>query len=55
MTKEWQEASNQRAKEQKINPITGMWHSELISLKSSYVDIGISSEDYKGQGFVTTK
>jgi hypothetical protein len=25
MTKEWQEASNQRAIEQKMNPITGMF------------------------------
>ena len=55
MTKEWQEASNQRAKEQKINPITGTLYSKLNSVKSSYVDIGVSSEDYKGQGFVTTK
>jgi len=38
LTKEWQEASNQRAIEQKMNPITG-----------------ISSEGYKGKGFVTHK
>lgn len=38
LTKEWQEASNKRAIEQKMNPITG-----------------ISSEGYKGKGFVTHK
>ncbi|KAK7455299.1 Cytochrome c oxidase subunit 5B, mitochondrial [Stygiomarasmius scandens] len=38
MTKEWQEASNERALEQKLNPITG-----------------ISSEGYKGPGFVQSK
>ncbi|KAJ6543979.1 cytochrome c oxidase subunit IV-domain-containing protein [Mycena capillaripes] len=38
MTKEWQEAMNERAIEQKMNPITG-----------------ISSEGYKGTGFVTSK
>ncbi|EIW84651.1 cytochrome c oxidase subunit IV [Coniophora puteana RWD-64-598 SS2] len=38
MTKEWQEAENERAKELKLNPITG-----------------ITSEDYKGPGFVTEK
>ncbi|KAJ7126569.1 cytochrome c oxidase subunit IV-domain-containing protein [Mycena crocata] len=36
--KEWQEAMNARAIEQKMNPITG-----------------ISSEGYKGKGFVTSK
>jgi len=35
LTKEWQEASNEYARENKLNPITG-----------------ISSEDYKGKGFV---
>ncbi|KAF8147565.1 cytochrome c oxidase subunit IV-domain-containing protein [Crassisporium funariophilum] len=38
LTKEWQEASNERALEMKLNPITG-----------------ISSEDYKGKGFVQSK
>ncbi|KAJ7664734.1 COX4, subunit IV of cytochrome c oxidase [Mycena rosella] len=38
MSKEWQEAMNERAIEQKMNPITG-----------------ISSEGYKGKGFVTHK
>ncbi|KAJ3500395.1 hypothetical protein NMY22_g19274 [Coprinellus aureogranulatus] len=38
MTKEWQEASNERAKEMKLNPITG-----------------ITSEGYKGTGFVQSK
>ncbi|KAI9505705.1 cytochrome c oxidase [Coemansia spiralis] len=37
MTKEWQEASNEYARERKINPISG-----------------VSSEDYKGKGFVKT-
>ncbi|KAJ1733995.1 cytochrome c oxidase [Coemansia sp. Benny D160-2] len=37
MTKEWQEASNEYAKERNINPISG-----------------ISSENYKGKGFVKT-
>ncbi|KAJ7174272.1 cytochrome c oxidase subunit IV-domain-containing protein [Mycena filopes] len=36
-SKEWQEAMNERAIEQKMNPITG-----------------ISSEGYKGKGFVTS-
>ncbi|KAG0196727.1 Cytochrome c oxidase subunit 5A [Mortierella sp. GBA30] len=36
MTKEWQEASNEYARANKINPISG-----------------ISSEDYKGAGFVS--
>ncbi|KAK7031185.1 Cytochrome c oxidase subunit 5B, mitochondrial [Paramarasmius palmivorus] len=36
MSKEWQEATNERALEQKMNPITG-----------------ISSEGYKGKGFVS--
>ncbi|TDL27324.1 COX4, subunit IV of cytochrome c oxidase [Rickenella mellea] len=36
LTKEWQEASNDLAKERKLNPISG-----------------ISSDDYKGKGFVT--
>ncbi|KAF8686818.1 hypothetical protein AX14_003782 [Amanita brunnescens Koide BX004] len=36
MTKEWQEATNKRALEMNLNPITG-----------------ISSEGYKGTGFVT--
>ncbi|KAF8906441.1 cytochrome c oxidase subunit IV [Mucidula mucida] len=38
INKEWQEASNQRALDQKMNPITG-----------------ISSEDYKGKGFVVSQ
>ncbi|KAJ7621631.1 COX4, subunit IV of cytochrome c oxidase [Mycena polygramma] len=38
LSKEWQEAMNERAIEQKMNPITG-----------------ISSEGYKGKGFVTSK
>ncbi|GJJ12286.1 hypothetical protein Clacol_006527 [Clathrus columnatus] len=38
MTKEWQEASNERALAQKANPISG-----------------ISSEGYKGKGFVTAE
>ncbi|KAK7061261.1 cytochrome c oxidase subunit IV-domain-containing protein [Favolaschia claudopus] len=38
MSKEWQEAMNERAIEQKMNPITG-----------------ITSEGYKGKGFVVSK
>ncbi|KAF8902761.1 cytochrome c oxidase subunit IV-domain-containing protein [Gymnopilus junonius] len=38
MTREWQEASNERALEAKIEPMTG-----------------ISSEGYKGKGFVQSK
>ncbi|KAG6889847.1 hypothetical protein C0992_003826 [Termitomyces sp. T32_za158] len=38
ISKEWEEATNARALEMKLNPITG-----------------ISSEDYKGKGFVTHK
>ncbi|KAF8630764.1 hypothetical protein AX15_002734 [Amanita polypyramis BW_CC] len=37
MTKEWQEATNERAREMNLDPITG-----------------ITSEGYKGKGFVTT-
>ncbi|KAJ1665548.1 cytochrome c oxidase [Coemansia sp. RSA 1813] len=37
MNKEWQEASNEYAKQRNMNPISG-----------------ISSEDYKGKGFVKT-
>ncbi|GJJ75264.1 cytochrome c oxidase subunit 4 [Entomortierella parvispora] len=37
MTKEWQEASNEYARANKINPITG-----------------VSSESYKGAGFVSS-
>ncbi|KAG2019637.1 hypothetical protein CC2G_005057 [Coprinopsis cinerea AmutBmut pab1-1] len=37
MSTEWQEASNERAKEMKIDPISG-----------------ISAEDYKGKGFVSS-
>ncbi|KAF9107215.1 Cytochrome c oxidase subunit 5A [Mortierella sp. AM989] len=37
MTKEWQEASNEYARANKINPITG-----------------VSSEEYKGTGFVSS-
>lgn len=37
MTKEWQEASNEYARANKINPISG-----------------VSSEDYKGTGFVSS-
>ncbi|TFY75011.1 hypothetical protein EWM64_g8998, partial [Hericium alpestre] len=38
LTKEWEEAANVRAKEMKLNPISG-----------------ISSEGYKGPGFVQHK
>ncbi|KAG6899744.1 hypothetical protein C0993_007231 [Termitomyces sp. T159_Od127] len=38
ISKEWEEATNARALEMKLNPITG-----------------ISSEDYKGKGYVTHK
>jgi cytochrome c oxidase subunit 4 len=38
ISKEWEEAANQRALDQKMNPISG-----------------ISSEGYKGKGFVTHK
>ncbi|KAF8645457.1 hypothetical protein AX16_007811 [Volvariella volvacea WC 439] len=38
LTKEWEEATNERALEMKLNPISG-----------------ISSEGYKGKGFVTQK
>ena len=33
LTKEWQEASNERAKELNLNPITGMYSTSLYNLQ----------------------
>jgi hypothetical protein len=54
MTKEWQEATNKRALEMNLNPITGAC-VVIPSLSSMLTvwDTGISSEGYKGTGFVT--
>ena len=53
MTKEWQEASNERAKEMRINPISGMFSCSWVMGVMLTVPSGISSEEYKGKGFVT--
>jgi len=58
ITKEWEEASNERAKELKINPISGPY-TFLTFIRffswSVTVLLGISSEGYSGKGFVTHK
>lgn len=55
MSKEWQEASNERAKEQKMNPISGKLY--LMYFSNPYTELrfftGITSEGYSGKGFVT--
>ena len=60
MTKEWQEASNELAIAQKMNPIHGMRaaHSEALFAHKWLMSrdfTGITSEGYSGKGFVTTK
>jgi len=57
MTKEWQEASNERALEQKLNPITGVYSAfaGCAGYLSQLFLAGISSEGYKGPGFVQSK
>lgn len=63
ITREWEEASNQRALEMKLNPITGMYSPfvprGLISFYLTgvcvFLSLGISSEGYSGKGFVQTK
>ncbi len=56
LTKEWQEASNERALERKQNPITGAnTAGRPVSPNLTPLVIGISSEGYKGKGFVTSK
>lgn len=58
ISKEWEEASNERALEQKMNPISGIY---LPNSLKTHVDVelgfftGISSEGYSGTGFVTHK
>lgn len=61
MTKEWQEASNKRALELKLDPISGAL-SSVSPRRASYsradffvFRAGISSEGYKGPGFVQSK
>jgi hypothetical protein len=62
MTKEWQEASTEIAKEQKINPITGksfarmrsnVRHGSLIPRPCRATSTGISADGYAGKGFVS--
>jgi hypothetical protein len=69
ISKEWEEASNERALEQKLNPITGelvrvlhisysAFFSFLFGVYRHVADgsfAGISSEGYAGKGFVTHK
>lgn len=59
MTKEWQEATNKRAREMNLNPITGLFYFYTPSVLFGMANAdglrftGISSEGYKGTGFVT--
>ena len=55
ISKEWEDATNERAKELKINPISGPY--DFYSYFSGIRDgcVGISSEGYSGKGFVTHK
>ena len=62
LTKEWQEASNERAREAKLDPITGAYRflTKFLDLTRACVDralchLGISSEGYSGKGFVIPK
>jgi len=63
MSKEWQEASNERAIEQKLNPISGTFlgfcfvSMSLITLRFLllFFLLGIASEGYSGKGFVQSK
>ena len=67
LTKEWQEASNERALEMKLNPITGVYFpislaplAPLLVVRGFWVltppiTLGISSEGYTGKGFVQSK
>lgn len=54
MTKEWEEATNERAREMKLNPITGTCSSitPLPYPNNNSRHVGISSEGYSGKGFV---
>jgi hypothetical protein len=60
MTKEWQEASTEMAKEQKINPITGKSrHTIEYQTRLAHprpcgaTSTGISADGYAGKGFVS--
>ena len=61
INKEWEEASNQRALEQKMDPISGRCSTRngiIMSADSDvmrFVNAGIASEGYSGKGFVTHK
>ena len=56
ISKEWEEASNERALEQKMNPISGSSSPQhLFLVRSHSSHIGIASEGYSGKGFVTHK
>ncbi|KAG8715885.1 Cytochrome c oxidase subunit 5A [Ceratobasidium sp. 394] len=54
-TKEYQEAMNERAKEQKMNPITGQRICPCSRSRILTSVAGITSEGYKGTGFVVSK
>ena len=60
MTKEWQEASNERARELNLDPITGKCtHRSIAPLGSldlaQLPSLGVPSEGYSGKGFVQSK
>ena len=53
LTREWQEASNDRAREQNLDPITGASSPpSFFCARPLTSPSGISSEGYKGKGFV---
>jgi hypothetical protein len=61
MSKEWQEASNERARELNLDPITGKYTDNSILSTSprfrvhQYSLLGVPSEGYSGKGFVQSK
>lgn len=57
MTKEWQEASNERARELNLDPITGKCSRRPFLGLQSYPNPlpGVPSEGYSGKGFVQSK
>ena len=59
MTKEWQEASNERARELNLDPITGECSCSLVPSIAflAYPNSlpGVPSEGYSGKGFVQSK
>lgn len=59
MSKEWQEASNERARELNLDPITGKYTESLFPTPRFYAHsdslLGVPSEGYSGKGFVQSK